>query len=91
MKFLTNLTLRTKITLFTALGILLGVSVFSFLGIRAVNQATQAMLQDRLTTAQILANYVDETLGNALFELENTTRLIAADPLKDNLSLHLED
>lgn len=91
MKFLTNLTLRTKITLFTALGILLGVSVFSFLSIRAVNQATQAMLQDRLTTAQIVANYVDETLGNALFELETTTRLIAADPLKDNLSVHLEE
>ena len=91
MKFLANLTLRTKITLFTALGILLGVSVFSFLGIRAVNQSTQAMLQDRLTTARIVANYVDETLGNALYALETTTRLIAADPLEDNLPLYLEE
>ncbi len=61
-KFLTNLTLGKKITLLTALGLIFGVAVFSSLGMRAVNQATETMLQDRLTTAHLLADYVDEAL-----------------------------
>ncbi len=72
MKFLTNLTIWKKITLLTALGLLLGVGVFSSLGMRAVNQATETMLQDRLTTARLVADYLDETLGRALTELKKT-------------------
>jgi signal transduction histidine kinase/HAMP domain-containing protein len=75
--FLNNLTIGKKITLLTALGLLLGVGVFSALGMRAVNQATDSMLQDRLTTARLVADYVDEALGRALVELENTARNIS--------------
>ena len=55
MRFLTDLTLGKRITLLTTAGLVLGVGVFGFLGMRAVNQATEAMLQDRLTTACLTA------------------------------------
>lgn len=76
MRFLTNLTLGKKITLLTTIGLLLGVGIFSSLGMRAVNEATETMLQDRLTTARLVADYVDEALGRALSELENTARTV---------------
>ena len=76
MRFLTNLTLGKKITLLTTIGLLLGVGIFSSLGMRAVNKATETMLQDRLTTARLVAGYVDEALGRALSELENTARMV---------------
>ncbi|MBM2824555.1 MAG: hypothetical protein HW402_219 [Dehalococcoidales bacterium] len=76
MAFLNNLTLGKKITLLTALGLLLGIGVFSSLGMRAVNQATEAMLQDRLTTAGLVADYIDGALGSAITELANTAQSI---------------
>ncbi|MEE9400030.1 MAG: GAF domain-containing protein [Dehalococcoidales bacterium] len=79
MRFLANLTLGKKITFLTILGLILGIGVFSFLGIRAVNQATEAVLQDRLTTAQLMADYIDEALGRALTELKNTAQSIDSD------------
>ena len=75
MNFLTNLTLGKKINLLTTLGLLLGVGAFSVLGMRAVNQATDTMLQDRLTTAHLVAEYVDEALGRALTELRDTAQM----------------
>ncbi len=90
MTFLTNLTLWKKITLLTTVALLLGGGIFSFLGMRAVNQATEAMLQDRLTTAHLVADYVDDALGHALHELENTAQMIASDGTKDNLKLQIE-
>ncbi len=91
MKFFSNLTLRTRITLYTALAILVGISIFSFLGIRAVNQSTQSMLDDRLTTARVVASYIDETLGRALSELENTARMIANEPVENKFGVHLAE
>lgn len=90
MTFLTDLTLGKKITLLTTIGLLLGVGVFSFLGMRAVNQATETMLQDRLTTARLVADYVDEALGRALTELKNTAQMIESDGAEDNLELQIE-
>jgi len=87
--FLTNLTLWKKITLLTTVALLLGGGVFSFLGMRAVNQATETMLQDRLTTARLVADYLDETLGRALTELRNTAQVIESDGAKDNLELQI--
>ncbi|MBI4185878.1 MAG: GAF domain-containing protein [Chloroflexi bacterium] len=84
MKFLTNLTLGKKITLLTAIGLLLGVGIFSSLGMRAVRQATETTLQDRLTTARIVADYVDEALGRALSELNNAAAAIEGDSGKDD-------
>ncbi|MDO8568083.1 MAG: GAF domain-containing protein [Dehalococcoidales bacterium] len=79
MQTLTNMTLGKKITLLTMLGLILAVIVFGYLSLRAVNQATDVMLQDRLTTAGVVADYIDEALGRAVTELENTARLIPMD------------
>ncbi len=51
---------------------------------RAVNQATETMLQDRLTTAQLLADYVDEALERALSELKSTAQTIEGDGTTGN-------
>ena len=83
-KFLTNLSLWKKITILTAIGLALGVGVFSTLGMRAVNEATEAMLQERLTTANLVADYVDEALVRAVNALENSARLIGTNSQTDN-------
>ncbi|HEY81899.1 MAG TPA: GAF domain-containing protein [Dehalococcoidia bacterium] len=69
MKLLSDLTLRKRIIILTVLALLLGAGLFSFLGMRAVDQATETMLQDRLTTARLMADYIDDALGRALAEL----------------------
>ncbi|MBI2831579.1 MAG: GAF domain-containing protein [Chloroflexi bacterium] len=76
MKSLNNLTLGKKITFLTAVGLLLGVGILSFLGMRAVNDSTDTMLRDRQTTARIVADYLDETLGRALTELTRTAGML---------------
>ncbi|MFQ6121445.1 MAG: ATP-binding protein [Dehalococcoidales bacterium] len=91
MKLLTNLTLGKKITLLTTLGLLLGIGVFSSLGMGAVNKATETMLQDRLTTARLVADYLDEALGRALVELKNTAQMIESDGAKDNFEPQIEE
>lgn len=94
MRPLTDLTLGKKITILVVLGLVLGIGVFSFLGIRAVNQATEAMLEDRMTTARLVADYLDETLGRALAELKNTARMIGsgqADRGVESLTATLEE
>jgi signal transduction histidine kinase/HAMP domain-containing protein len=90
MTFLTNLTLWKKITLLTILGLLLGFGVLYSLGMRAVNQATEAMLQDRLTTARLVASYIDETLGHALNELINTARMIEEQGINSDFEPQIE-
>ena len=91
MAFLTNLTLGKKIALLTAVGLVLVVTIFSLLGIRAVNQATETMLQDRLTTAGLVADYVDERLERALAELKTTAQTIESDRTKGGLGIELEE
>ena len=90
MTFLRNLTLGKKITLLTTLGLFLGVAIFSSLGMRAVNQATETMLQDRLTTARLVADYVDEALGRALSELKSTAQMIENGGINGNFEAEIE-
>lgn len=91
LRFLTNLSLGKKITLLTALGLLLGVGVFSSLGMRAVNQATETTLQDRLTTAGLVADYVNEALERALVELSEVAHTIVIDQPENNLDAQIEE
>ncbi|MFH1651545.1 MAG: ATP-binding protein [Chloroflexota bacterium] len=90
MNFLTNLTIGKKITLLTSIGLVFGVAAFSSLGLRAVNQATETMLQDRLTTAQLLADYVDEVLGRATTELYTTAQGMGAEEPVGNIAPRIE-
>ncbi len=90
MILLANLTLVKKITLLTTIGLVVVIGTFSFLSIRAVNQATETLLQDRLTTAHLVADYLDETLGRALTELERTAQLVEIEGESDNLESRVE-
>ncbi|MFQ5996786.1 MAG: GAF domain-containing protein [Dehalococcoidales bacterium] len=90
MKFPTRLTLAKKTVLFTTLGLLLGVGLFSFLGIRAVNQATDTMLQDRMTTTRLVADYLDEALGRSLSELANTAQMMEIGGTNGDLEAQIE-
>jgi HAMP domain-containing protein len=85
LKILTNLTLWKKITILTTFGLALGVAVFSTVGMRAVNEANEAMLQDRLTTAHMVADYVDETLVLAVNELKSSGKSLETDGLNSDL------
>lgn len=76
MKFHAKLTLGRKIALLVAVGLTTGVVIFSFLGVHALNRAKEAMLQDRMTTARLVADYLDEALGKALDELQKTSKEI---------------
>ncbi len=89
MSFLHNLTLGKKITLLTALGLLLGVGVFSTLGMHAVGQASGRMLQDRLTTARLVADYVDEALARAQLTLQNAAAGIGGNLGPDNIAAQI--
>ncbi|MBI4303207.1 MAG: HAMP domain-containing protein, partial [Chloroflexi bacterium] len=91
MKFLTNLTLGKKIAFLTTVGLLFGVGVFSFLGMRAVNRATETMLQDRLTTAGLVADYLDEALGRAVNEVKNTAQAMDVGGAKTKLEAQIAD
>ena len=87
---LTNLTLGKKITLLTILGLLVGVGVFSTIGMRAVNQATETMLQDRLTTARLVADYINESLTRALNEVEKTAAMINIDSPEEAINRQID-
>lgn len=83
-KALLNLTLLKKTILLTGVWLLLGIGLLSFLGIRAVDQATEAMLQDRLTTAGVVADYVDEAMARALSEMARTAQSLNLDAPASN-------
>ena len=89
MKPMLNLSLRGKLALLTALGLVVGIGVFSFLGIRAVNQSTDVMLQERLTVARIVADYLDEEIERALSELKNTAQHIDSDSSRETLQRNI--
>ncbi len=91
MTFITNLTLGKKITLLAAVGLALGIAIFSFLGIQAVDQAIETMLQNRLTTARLVADYIDETLERALAELKTTAQTMESDGTKGELEHQIGD
>jgi len=84
MKILTNLTLAKKTTFLAILGLVVGISVFGFLGIQSVNQATDSMLQDRMTTTQIVADYLDDFFKTALAEFKYAIQIIEDDVMENN-------
>lgn len=73
------LRLRSKIILLALACLLVGVGIFSYLGTRAIDRSTDKMLEERLTTARLVADYVDEVLGRALLELVTTAQTISID------------
>ena len=71
MKFLANMSLGKRVMMLTALGLLIGAGVLSYPGMKAANEATEMMLEDRLTTAHLVAANVDEFLKLSLNILQD--------------------
>ena len=76
------MTLMRKVALLAVVGLSLGVGLFSFLSMQALDRSTDAMLQERLVTTHLIADYADEVLGRALSELESSAREIGANAVE---------
>ena len=72
MSRLTDLTLSKRISLIVLVGLVVGLGLFSWLGIRSVNESTERALDERLTIARILAGHIDENLTHVVTHLRNT-------------------
>jgi signal transduction histidine kinase len=69
--FLRRLSLQQRISLFVALGLLVGLSFFGLVGLQALEESTQRTLQERLTMARLVASHLDDILKHAIEELES--------------------
>jgi signal transduction histidine kinase len=85
MKFLHRLNLGTKIALLTLPGLILVIAIFGFLYIRSANQVTEMVLQDRLITAGVVEEYIDEVLGQALNEAYSIAQTIEIGETDDSI------
>ena len=70
-----NLSLQKKISLSVLTGLVVALGLFGFLGIQSLNESTRRILDQRLDTARILANNIDENMRHTLAHLQNTARL----------------
>jgi signal transduction histidine kinase len=88
--WLSNVPLLKKISLLTGLGLVVGILVFAFLGVRAVNRTIEVMLQERLNTAHLAANHADAILELALNELRETAEEVEIDGAIANFEPNVE-
>ena len=68
---LANLTLQKGITLMVLVGAVIGLGVFSWLGVQSLNESTERILNERLTIARVIASHLDETLAHIQVELQD--------------------
>ncbi len=68
---LTNLTLQKRISLFVLAGLVIGLGLFSWLGIQSLNESTQRILDQRLALARVMASHLDHTLEYILLQLQD--------------------
>ncbi|MEE8354134.1 MAG: HAMP domain-containing protein [Dehalococcoidales bacterium] len=66
-----NMTLQGRIGLLVLGGLAVGLGLFSWLGVRSVNESIDRTLDERLTMARMMASQVDGMLNYALVELSN--------------------
>lgn len=83
MRFFAGLTLWKKIALLGSVGMLVGIGIFSALAVRALNQAVDTMLQDRLTLARQGAAYIDESMSHFESQVAVTAEAIASSDLTE--------
>jgi signal transduction histidine kinase len=88
--WLSNIPLTKKIILLSAIGLIAGILVINFLGIRAVNRTIEVALQERLNTAYLVANHADKILELALDELEKTADLVEIGELNAGFESKME-
>ncbi len=83
MVLLANLTLRKRIGLIVLAGLVVGLGLFSWLGIQSLNESTERILNERLTMARIVANHLDESLMHVLVHLQNVADSTDVLPTKE--------
>jgi signal transduction histidine kinase len=62
--FLSSLTLQQRIGLLVFMGLALGLGLFSWVGIQAINDSTLRILEERKTMAVMMASHLDVALTN---------------------------
>ncbi len=66
-----KLTLRGRISGLAIVALLMGLGIFSWVGVQAVNDSIKRTLDERLTVARIVASHLDETLMYVRVQVEN--------------------
>ncbi|MBI4188177.1 MAG: GAF domain-containing protein [Chloroflexi bacterium] len=83
MKAFTKLTLQKRINLLVIAGLVVSLSLFSWLGIQSVNESVNRMLQERLTIGRVIANHLDENMRHVMLHLQNAADFNGALPDKE--------
>ncbi len=65
-----NLTLRKRISLLVLAGLVVGLGLFSWVGLQSSKESTERILDERLTIARVLASHLDETLAYIQLQLD---------------------
>ena len=68
---LTNLTLRKRIGLIVLAGLVVGLGLFSWVGLQSSKESTERILDERLTIARVMAGHLDETLAYIQLQLQD--------------------
>ncbi|MBI2832222.1 MAG: GAF domain-containing protein [Chloroflexi bacterium] len=84
-----SLTLQRRIGLLVLAGLVVGLGLFSLLGIQSLNESTQKVLEERLVLARHMATELDETLTDILGHLQDVNWNNGAS-IEDNFALSAE-
>ncbi len=87
MASLTKLTLQKRINLLVLAGLVVGLGLFSWLGVQSLNQSTKRILDERLDIARTMAHHLDETLEHILLHLQNVADFNHQLPTKEEFGL----
>lgn len=69
-----KLTLLQKISVSIMLGLVIGAVLFSWIGVRALTEGADRIVEERVTTARLVASHVDEMLNYLSLQVANASR-----------------
>ncbi len=87
MNWLHYVGLQRRITIYVIVGLLLLATVFTLVTLRAVNQITDVILEERRALATTIAESVDANIRASITQMQSAARLLYTTPLED-LSFH---
>ncbi len=87
MRLLANLTLQKRISLLVLISLMLGLGLFSWLGVQSLNESTQRTLDERLTVSRIVASHLDETLNHVLLRVQEAASFQGELPQEEQFRL----